>query len=476
MVKKMKLNLSRGKLGIILAAAVVVVAAGGYAYTSFFGSQKATAARATAAAETQTTVVRQGSLVISASGSGTLVSRNEADLGFSTTGTVASVDVKVGDTVTKGQQLAQLSNLTSLQAKVNSAQTSLLSAKQALEDLQNNAAETLAQAQLDLVEAQGAYDDAKNAVVTSSMTRCDSDTITVYYDNYMAVQHQLENLSNPTGDPYIYVNTIKPVEQERDAAYSKYMYCLGYTDAEVETSQANLTITEAAVKTAQEKLTTLQENDGIDPDELLAAENEVSSAQLSLDEAQGVLDGATLVAPFDGTILTVSGKAGDSAGTAAFITMADLKSLNIDFYVDESDMDNVAVGYEAEITFDAIEDQVFSGKVSQVDPMLTTSGNYNMLHGVIEMELTEAQQQLTIPVGLSASVEVIGGRADNALLVPVEALKDLGDGQYGVFVVGSDGQPKLTVVTIGLTDYTYTEITSGLKAGDVITTGLVETN
>jgi len=54
-------------------------------------------------------------------------------------------------------------------------------------------------------------------------------------------------------------------------------------------------------------------------------------------------------------------------------------------------------------------------------------------------------------------------------------VRDLGDGTYAVFVV-ENGQPVLRVVTIGITDLTYVEITSGLSAGETVTTGIVETN
>jgi len=44
-----------------------------------------------------------------------------------------------------------------------------------------------------------------------------------------------------------------------------------------------------------------------------------------------------------------------------------------------------------------------------------------------------------------------------------------------VFVVGADGKPKLRVVEVGLKDAASVEIKSGLQAGDVVTTGVVET-
>jgi HlyD family secretion protein len=94
--------------------------------------------------------------------------------------------------------------------------------------------------------------------------------------------------------------------------------------------------------------------------------------------------------------------------------------------------------------------------------------------GVIQLDVDEANLKPFVN-GLNASVEIVGGQADNVLLVPVEAVRDLGDGTYGVFVVGTDGEPRLKIVTVGLMDDTYAEIKTGLSEGDVVTTGLVET-
>ncbi|NUM48343.1 MAG: hypothetical protein HUU38_26850, partial [Anaerolineales bacterium] len=91
------------------------------------------------------------------------------------------------------------------------------------------------------------------------------------------------------------------------------------------------------------------------------------------------------------------------------------------------------------------------------------------------VQLTDYAKTTTLPVGLSASVDVIGGRAENAVLVPVEALRELGAGEYAVFVVGDDGEPRLRTVEVGLTDFTSAEIISGLEVGEVVTTGIVET-
>ena len=80
-----------------------------------------------------------------------------------------------------------------------------------------------------------------------------------------------------------------------------------------------------------------------------------------------------------------------------------------------------------------------------------------------------------MPIGANATVDVIGGLAENALLVPVEALNEYAPGEYAVFKMVED-EPVLTPVEVGLMDNSFAEILSGLEQGDVVTTGIVETN
>jgi multidrug efflux pump subunit AcrA (membrane-fusion protein) len=60
------------------------------------------------------------------------------------------------------------------------------------------------------------------------------------------------------------------------------------------------------------------------------------------------------------------------------------------------------------------------------------------------------------------------------VLVPVEALHEIGEGQYTLFVM-ENGTLRLRVVEVGLQDLTRAVISSGLRAGDIVTTGVVET-
>ena len=471
-----KQRVKKQKRRNLLVLIIIFVLAAGGATGYYFWNQKTTIAAAqSSTTDLKTAQVRQGDLTISASGTGTLVAGQTANLSFPVAGTLDSVNVKVGDKVESGQVLAVLQDLGSLQAKVNTAQLDLISAQKTLDDLQSNAGEALGQAQLDLANAQKAYDDAKSALKTGSMLRCDQDTTDAYYNQYLLLAKKYDQMKANGWNDQQYLTMVKPVIDARDAAYANYTYCAGFTAYEISSSQATLVKTEAALKAAQDNLNLIAANNGVDPDQLAVDQNNVATAKLALEQAQKNLDGATMKAPFAGTVISVGGAAGDAAGTGTFITLADLDHPNIQFNVDETDMDKVALGYPVQVSFDALPNQTFTGKVTEITPQLTTLGNTQTLQGLASLDLGSEAGKVNLPLGLNASVEVVAGEAKNALLVPVEALKDLGGGEYAVFIVGSDGQPRLTVVKVGLMDLTYAQITQGVKLGDTVTTGIVET-
>ena len=182
------------------------------------------------------------------------------------------------------------------------------------------------------------------------------------------------------------------------------------------------------------------------------------------------LEESVIAAPFGGTILEVTADVGDIA-SGPFITLADLSLPHLEVFLDETDADKFAVGYDAEIIFDALPDAIFTGRVIQVDPSLNTQGGVSTVQGLVQLETGMIDGLL---IGMNAAVDVVGGRAVGVALVPVEALRELGPGEYAVFVL-QDGEPRLRPVEVGLMDFTFAEIVSGLEIGETITTGIVET-
>jgi HlyD family secretion protein len=239
----------------------------------------------------------------------------------------------------------------------------------------------------------------------------------------------------------------------------------GPTPAEVALAEANLAV-------AQAKHETLK--NGVDPAEIALAQANLANAKAQLAvawEDQAVVD---LVAPMDGTIMSINASVGEAVGTGAIIAIADLSQPVLEIYLDETDVDKVVVGFEAEVVFDSLPDETFTGHITEVSPSLETVSGVDTVVALVQLDAASFAKPLSLPVGSNASVEVIGGRAENAVLVPVEAVREIGADEYAVFVM-TDGELKLRVVTVGLIDYTSAEILSGLEAGDVVTTGVVDT-
>jgi len=255
------------------------------------------------------------------------------------------------------------------------------------------------------------------------------------------------------------------------AAYDKAK--ANYDIAVAGASQEELASARANVAQAQSNLDSLRR--GGTSQEVETAQLNVEQARLNLESAQLALDETILTAPVSGTVTVVAASAREMVGTSAMVTMADLSNPLVEFYLDETDLELIAVGYEVEVTFDALPDIVFSGHVVRVDPVLVEMEGAPAIQAVARLEPDEQSGVLgTLPMGLNATVEVIAGSAENVLLVPVEALRELSPGEYAVFVM-VDGKPQMRQVEVGLMDYSYAEIISGLEQGEQVSTGTVET-
>lgn len=412
--------------------------------------------------------VERGDISLSASGSGTLVARQEVDLSFSTGGTVAELNVKVGDMVAAGDALARLGNALDLEANLASARLQLLEAQQALRNLQQGADVSLAEAYQALVDAQQAYADEGAASQRMAYGRCSQEVRTRNAETLERAQQKLDELTQKDYGSDRWIDA----KNDYDTALANFNYCAAYTDEEKTKAQAELTLAAAALKQAEETYTTLKEASGIDPDELALAEAKVAEAEKIVANAEEALEGIALTAPIAGKVIYIAAGQGEMVGAEVFITIADVSRPTIQLSVDETDLDKLVLGTAVRVTFDALEDQTFNGAVVQVDPQMTASGPYRVATGLVELDAESARIIQNLPLGLSASVTLILQEVKDVLLVPVSALQETGDGGYVVMVTGSDGQVAMQVVQIGLQNDAYAEITAGLKEGQMINAGL----
>jgi RND family efflux transporter MFP subunit len=243
----------------------------------------------------------------------------------------------------------------------------------------------------------------------------------------------------------------------------------GPSDLEIQTSEAAYNVAKTTLQEAQWYLDALNGKD-IPTNAGGANLAAYQAAKFALQSARATLDGTQIYAPMSGTVTSVSAQVGDNVSSSAIMVLGDLSRLYLQTYVKEADYQMFQVGNEADIVFDALPQQTFKGKVIQVNPILDTSTNTSVVGGLVEMEPTSAR----LLMGMSASVDVIVGRTQNAVLVPLAALHEYTPGKYAVFVQ-RNGKLSVDFVQVGLKDLVNAEIKSGLQAGDIVSTGLVVT-
>jgi len=149
-----------------------------------------------------------------------------------------------------------------------------------------------------------------------------------------------------------------------------------------------------------------------------------------------------------------------------------MDELLVKFFMDETDSSGLSVGNRTIYTFSAQPETTFEGEVAVIEPSLQTIDGTAVV--VVWGTLPE-KPSFDLLIGMTADVEVIAGEAKNALIIPIQALREITPESFAVFIVQEDGSLKLTPVTIGLRDFANAEVLAGLNAGDIISTGTVET-
>ncbi|HEX2619066.1 MAG TPA: efflux RND transporter periplasmic adaptor subunit, partial [Phototrophicaceae bacterium] len=425
------------------AAVVAVIMMGGSGL--FLMSQNNPAA---AQAQSGTTgKVERKTLNTTVEVSGSLEAEQTLTLSFGTTGTVQSVSVKVGDTVTAGQTLAAL-DTADLEYQVSLKEQALIVQQSNYDQLiAPPTAKEIAQAQASLASAQSNLRTAQNAFnnqPNSAMINCanvDSaqrklQTAQDDYDTY--VKDGYEQDATFIADPDSTAGSaLRDAQSSYDVAQAQ---CNNTTTQD--TYQLQIDSAQASVDQAQAALDDLMA--GASDDDLKSAQASLDQAQLQLDDAKTALDDAAITAPFDGVIADVNLTVGQtvSSNTQA-ISLVDNHLLHINVAVDEEDITTLQIGQSADVTSDSLPDQTFKATVTQIAPVGTSSDGivtYN-----VRLDLADADPA-KLYVGMTTDVAIVVGSTANALTVPTEAIQRNGQQEY-VEVVNATGTPTQVPVT-----------------------------
>lgn len=241
----------------------------------------------------------------------------------------------------------------------------------------------------------------------------------------------------------------------------------------VDTASRDHDVSAAQVRAAREQLNLVREKYTLE--DLQYAEAQVQQARAALRIAEANLGYATITAPMGGVVASVSTQQGETvtSGSAAaqaptFVTIIDLNRLQVDAYVDETDIGKVRVGQEATFGVDAFPDKEFGGKVTAIYPKALIQQNVVTYDVVIAFDNREG----LLRPDMTANTTITVAKRDKVLAIPNQAVRRE-DGERMVLVPEGDRVARRPVKT-GWKDKSYTEILSGLKEGDRVIVGEVE--
>jgi HlyD family secretion protein len=415
-------------------------------------------------ANLQTAALKRGDLTSTIGATGTVRSGKTVTMFWQTSGEVGTVAVKVGDQVTKDEELASLLT-SSLPQNVILAQSDLVSAQENLDNVKNSNLAT-AQAQQTLASAQKALEDARNKVTSMDWVRGSSDQIDTANANLVLAKQALQKAQDffdkfsrvdPSNPEYAQAySQLAAAQQKKDSAQANLDYLQGhYNDTEASISSANLAVAQAKYDDAKREWDRLK--DGPDQADIAAAQSKVDSAQALLNEAH-------LTAPFAGMVTEVSATVGNQVNIGdKALRIDDLSQFLVDVNISEMDIRAIKKDQDVIVTFDAIPGKTYNGKVTTVSKAGEVA--QNVTNFTVTVELTDADSDV-LP-GMTASVNIVSQKFSNVLLVPNRAVRTA-NGKQVIYVLRND-LPVPVSITLGATSDTYSELASGdVKEGELV--------
>ena len=449
------------KKWMIYVGIVVVVVAG---VAIFISSRNLTGASAAAQSQYQTTTAAKGDLTAYIGATGSVSSNQTAILAWQTAGIVSSVNVTKGQVIPAHTLLAELDE-TTLPQSVIMAQSDLVTAQKALDDLVNGTT-ARANAQLALVNAQKALDDAQKNRQSKQFQRASQQTIDIARANEIQAKSALEDaetkynqVKNRNTDDVVYAAALSQLAAAQQK-YNQAVYNLKYVQdlpspLEIQQSDANVAVAQANLLSAQRDWERVKDGPN---------DQDVAAAQAKVDAIEATLNMANITNPFEGTVTVLDTKVGDqvTAGTKAF-EIDDLSHLYVDVDVAEVDIASIQIGQPVTLTFDSIQGKEFQGTVSDIASIgTTTSGVVNF---TVTVEITDDTSD--IKPGMTAAANITVSQLHDVLLVPNRAIRTQ-NGTRIVYVL-KNGVPTPIEITLGASSNTESEITGGdLKVGDQV--------
>ncbi len=195
-----------------------------------------------------------------------------------------------------------------------------------------------------------------------------------------------------------------------------------------------------------------------------------TQAQASLKVAEAVLAQTYLNAPFAGRVAEVTGEVGEfstpsppGVPTPPAIDLLTDNCHYISAPIDEVDASDITVGMPVRVTMDSFRERDFPATIRRISTyVLDLEKQARTVE--VEADLLPEEHMPRLLAGYSADIEVILEAKDNALRVPTELIVD----EKYVLLVNEKNLVEQREIEIGLANWHYSEVLSGLEDGDLI--------
>jgi HlyD family secretion protein len=487
-------------LGVVLV--IGMVAGAGY-----LGMQSVQGKDASSTEAPSTVEVTRGDVQTTVTAPGHLVNVHETVLAFGVDGKLAQVNAQPGLKVSVGEVLAQLDQAPLLE-KVMTAQADLDAAQAGMEQLQAGPSPAeWAAAQLALVSAEARLRELTAGSSAAEIAAAEAEVATARNelallrslpdpDTLAQAQAQLDKATAALQQAQTAYDLVKdrPNVGMLPQALALHQATIDYQAAKASLDAARREATPATLEAAQARLAAAnakldQLRKGPSADELALAELQVEKAraelaqlaagpsaadlrqaeavvqlaELSLSRAQAGLEAATLVAPFDGTVLEVSVGPGEMiAAATGLIRLADGSRLEVEASVIEEDLPLVQAGQQVELFFDAQPEAQVQGSVARIVPQ-RLPGDRPLYPVYITFDgLPEG-----LVAGMTADASIVVDSRYDVLRLPRVLVRARSDGTATVQVwTGSKVEER--TVKVGLRGDVYVEILDGIEEGEEV--------
>jgi HlyD family secretion protein len=411
----------------------------------------------------ETTDVQRGTVTETVSASGKLIANDTIRLNFENSGRISEIRIKIGQKVSKGDVLAIMDD-SELKLAIDQAKANL---DKALADAGANS-DAINVAEVSKENAEKTLEDTKSlndakidqAEKKTSNAKQYLDDAQEYYDQVKADHGAADSET-------------KQAKLTLDTAQANYDEAKKAEDVADEQADLSKTEVENALNSARANL------DSVRSQFVTAGNNAVvAAAKAAYDEAFNNLGKTVLKAPAAGVIKAVNFKAGEVAGLTSInsntgaansSTFAEMISYDFIFeaQVPESDINKITVGQTAELTFDAFSaDEKFSGQVVSIEPSATVV--QDVVDYVVKVALDSIDSRFRD--GMSADIDFLITKKNNALYIPERAVQGEGDAQFVEILNEKNQQEKRSVKTGLKGDGGVIEILSGLNEGEKVIT------